>query len=124
MGLRVRVEEKERHLEESEGCSSRGVGTGISSVSKRREAMTVLAVATCGAFAGSQVTSQELLRNSLPLFSHLVRERSGSSPALDGAGVCDETRGHGGCTLPFSVNGFLVRVPENCSGKGEALSSC
>lgn len=29
-----------------------------------------------------------------------------------------------GAALPFSVNGFLVRVPENCSGKGEALSSC
>lgn len=71
MGLRVRVEEKERHLEESEGCSSQGVGTGIPPVSKRREAMTVLAVAMCDVFAGSQVTSQELLRNSLPLFSHL-----------------------------------------------------
>lgn len=47
--------------------------------------MTVLAVAMCDVFAGSQVTSQKLLRDSLPLFSHLAIEISGSSPALDGA---------------------------------------
>lgn len=66
MGLRVRVEEKGRPLEESKGCSS-GVWAQASPVSKRREATKVLAVAMCDVFGSSQVTSQKLLRSSLSL---------------------------------------------------------